>query len=146
MIKQIRCCNCGALKWMRGKYLKVNFAKFNVNNIAELHKKYLCRPCRINLRPFYYVSGLKSTFEFRKLRSLLQEEVYIYEKRGLDNVDARNNFLLNIKNILAKYYITEYSFVVKNTVLLGIEILNNIPIFGKIVIELESKGNKHDIL
>ena len=123
---------------MRGKFYKTNLVKFGAGSLAELNQKYLCLTCRKHLKKHYYVSELKSTYKYRKVQSLIQEEVDLYQRRGLTNIDARNNFLLNVKNILDKYYIKNYSYISKDNKLIGIEILDKIPFFGSVTIELES--------
>lgn len=139
MIIQVTCSHCKELKWMRGKFYKINLTKFNVGSLEELNQKYLCATCRKHLKKHYYVSELKSTYKYRKVQSLLQEEVDLYQRRGLTNIDARNNFILNVKNILDKFYIKNYSYVSKDNKLIGIEVLDKIPFFGSVTIELESE-------
>lgn len=140
MIKQICCMYCKELKWMRHPFIKNNLVKFNVSSIEELNKKYVCSICRKKLNKYFYVSELKSTKQYKKVQKLLQEEVKSYENRGLSDQSARINFINNVRSILDKFYIKDYNFIIINNKLAGIEIVDNVPFFGKTMIELESKG------
>jgi hypothetical protein len=113
----------------------MNLIKYQVQNVVELNKKYICRSCRAifsNTQKAY----LNKSRLYQKTQKILQEEVNIYIKRGLNDAEARNNFLNNVKTILDSCHIKCYSFYVSDNVLKGIKV-EQVPFWGNIVIPLK---------
>lgn len=139
----ITCSNCQKSFFMRPEYVKKNMQKYGVYNKDNLELVYLCSKCRppklkkkrkkgINPKALIpYVSDILD------LQTQIQEQVNIYIERGLNNLLARNNFLECVKLLLAKVGVTQYSYIIKDDKLKGIQLLN-IPIFNEITIKLKS--------
>ena len=139
MAKIIRCCFCGKTINMRNSPYKYNLKKYCVTTRKQLNNVYLCTVCRRIKRLFDTPEYLKVSGPYRRLKFLIQQEVVLYVKRGLNDPVARQNFLENVKAILDKRYIKEYDFIISDNDLKGI-MLKNIPFFDKVVIELNTKG------
>ena len=139
MAKIVRCCFCGSTINMRNAPYRFNLKKYEVKTVKQLSNVYLCTVCRRIKRLFDTPTYLKVSGPYRRLKYLLQQEVNLYIKRGLNDRDARLNFEANIKQILDTRHIKVYSFIVNNNDLKGIH-LKNIPFFGEVVVELSTKG------
>jgi len=138
MAVSVYCNFCLTRKWMRWKWYKKNLVKFNCSNVIELDKKYRCKKCRDLFKKLNPKSSVVKSKEFEKLKNTLQEEVNLYLKRGLNNMDARNNFMSNVKSILDKNHVYKYDYIVKGTELIGI-LLKDVIFVGEILLPL--KGN-----
>jgi hypothetical protein len=126
---------------MQYVHFKKNLYKFGVVNILELNNSYICKSCVIRLKQINKPSGIRDTPEFKQLQALLQSEVDILIKRGLNNQTAMSNFQLNVKSILDKHYIIDYSYEISNNVLVGI-FVKRVPLYGDLLIKLSTKGNR----
>jgi len=80
--------------------------------------------------------NIDKTRIYREAKYNIQTEVNLYKKRGLDNPDARNNFMVNVKSILDKCKVTCYSYFIIDNKLQGIKI--QIPFMGEILMKLNS--------
>ena len=104
MAKHVRCSYCGKKRWMQYVHFKKNLYKFGVVNILELNNSYICKSCVVRLKQINKPSGIRDTPEFKQLQVLLQSEVDILIKRGLNNQTAMSNFQLNVKSTLTHFH------------------------------------------
>ena len=132
--KQITCSQCGIVKWVQWTKIQKQFKIFDCDTIDELQKHWLCIPCKKTHKP----SNLRDLPEYTYLATLLQIEYNTLIKRGTNDSIARQNFLDNVKHILDKRNIKQYTLHIVNNVLMGI-ILENLPLFGSVLVPLKNQ-------
>ena len=107
--------------------------RFDALTVDEVNRYYLCRKCRA-LSDRMSKCNVDKTMQYRQAKVNIQKEVDLYKKRGLQNADARNNFLANVKTILDNCKVTCYSFFIVDNILKGIKI--DIPFVGEVLMKL----------
>jgi tRNA nucleotidyltransferase/poly(A) polymerase len=132
---QTTCPNCGKMTWLHHKNFSRYMEKYDCLNLDELAQKYLCQNCRKLLKP----NCLQQLPEYQHLCVMLQTEYNTAIKRGINDMDVRQNFLKNIQHILDKRYIKRYTFEVSGNMLVGIH-LHDIAFVGNVYISLKHKS------
>ena len=138
----ITCSKCHKPKWLKWLDFKSNLNKFNVNNVVELNKIYVCRPCRKQTKLVKKQNRVAlSGYMIRQLHNDLQEQFDIFiERGGINDAAASKNFAANVKILLAKKYIVaEPRYLAVDKMVTGVEI-EGIPFIGKLVFEFKRKG------
>ena len=115
------------------RYRKI-LLQFDALTKGEVNRHYLCRKCRaFNNR--MSKCNVDKTMQYQQAQRAIQTEADVYRKRGLENPEARNNFLANVKTLLDKCNVTCYSFFVVEDKLKGIKI--QIPFVGDVLMKLK---------
>ena len=138
MAYHLTCLHCKKQKWIRNDTYKKLKSKHNAFNVKELNTFYYCRQCRKWYRKVNKVNSINRSKQFDALRVKLQREVDLYQSRGLANMEARNNFLENVKAILDKNYVKRYTFAIQDSELQGI-VLHEVIFNGDVMVPLKGK-------
>jgi hypothetical protein len=143
MAKQVKCSFCGKTKWMENKYFKLNLSIFKAENHEQLNNKYLCKYCRYIKQP----NKLIITPEFKRFQNILQEAINEYIRSGWNNREAEMLCRSNVEAILADQHIkpTQYKVIRNEHRIKGI-LINDIPFWHNVLVEIEWKDNKHEVL
>jgi hypothetical protein len=115
------------------QYRKI-LERFEALTKGEVNRQYLCRKCRA----FHDRMGkcnVDKTMQYQQAQRGIQTEADTYRKRGLENPEARNNFIANVKTLLDRCNVTCYSFFIVEGKLKGIKI--QIPFVGDVLMKLK---------
>lgn len=139
MAKKVTCSKCKNVRWMRYDVFKRYLTRLNITNIKELNQVYMCGQCRqMYLKKKPQKRQYRNIIDFDYLQKELQQQVDLHIQRGVDDKNSQINFINNVKEILARKYITCYSFVIKGRELEGI-LLKNITFIGDYFMQLKGK-------
>lgn len=133
---RVSCSVCKKPLWMEGKRYKEFLFNHRLTTKEEVCDHYICKKCGKRYRKYIRASEFKDTKMFKKTQALLQEEVENVKKRGYDQL-ALTNFQNNVKIILNKARVVDFSYEIINNKLMGLYI-NKVPFFGDVFMELKS--------
>ncbi len=136
------CSICNKSVSARSKYYKIYLGRYDCYNEEELSKHYVCKICK-KRRGERIFKKRKSPFnlqenpKFSEIEGFISLEAIKLKEIGLHNELARENFLENVKLVLAKEGISKYNFIIENNELIGINI--KIPIVGDVVMKINTE-------
>lgn len=133
--KILTCVNCKGKTQINVLRFRKILEKFDALTMDEVNRQYLCRKCRV-FATRMSKCNIDKTRMFKCAKHDIETEVKLYKKRGLDNTDARDNFMSNVKVILDKCNVTCYSYYILENELKGIKI--QIPFLGDILMKIKT--------
>jgi len=156
MNKYVRCCSCKKVFGiMENKYHRLRKI-FNVKSEYELSEYFLCQKCHVKHKEkvgfekiYKYIKNndISNWPQIKTLQEAIQQEVdCFYLRGGFSNETALRVFNENISKHIDKIHLKKYSFKTdRKGDLIGM-MLNEVPLFGDIFIELHGQPTKESIL
>jgi hypothetical protein len=143
-MKYIKCSQCGAKKNIRHQRYRKLLA-LNQNNRDRLKSTYICRDCKLSNATRLVQNNLKCICLNTSIQQLsgysqLQKELNLMAKelhtKGIQSHQNRDQFYVDVKQTLLKYYFRDFLINVKDNKVVSIE-LQNVPFTGKHNIEIK---------
>ena len=136
---KFNCSVCNKTVSARNKYYKIYLGRYDCENQKELSKHYVCKFCRKKRGETLFKNKKKSfnlyeNPKYNEIQGFISLEAIKLKEIGLSNQLARENFLENVKLILAKEGITKYNFIISNNELIGINI--QLPFIGNVSMDI----------
>ena len=136
-----KCSVCSKDVSARSKYYKKYLGQYDCHDEEGLSRKYACRNCRLDrgedLNPRKkYTSELEEYPKYNEVQGYISLEASRLAKRGINNEQARQLFLQNVKSILEREGVFSYNFVIEHNQLKGIKLL--LPFVGEIIMNIET--------
>lgn len=134
-----KCSVCNKNVSARSKYYKRYLGRYDCDDEKQLSNRYACRACRKKrgeqISPRKKIAfDLQDYPKFGEIQGYISLEAIKLKQIGLSNEMARQNFLENVRLILAEEEIKQYNFIIENNNLIGVNI--KLPIIGNVVMEI----------
>lgn len=137
------CSVCGRSVSARSEYYRKYLGRYDCKDQTELSKHYICKGCRKGRGESFHhrkkvAMDLQEYPKFSEIQGYISVEATKLARIGLNNGQARQLFLDNVKVILDQEGIISYNFIIENNALQGITL--KIPFIGNI--EMPINTNK----
>jgi len=143
-MKYIKCSQCGDPKNIRHQRYRKLLA-LHQNNRDKLKASYICRDCKLAnaarlVQNNISTVNLHTTIQHLSGYGQLQKELSLMAKelttKGISDQHNRDQFYINVKQTLSKYFFRDFIINVKDNRVVSIE-LQNVPFTGKHNIEIK---------
>ena len=143
-MKYINCSQCGAKKNIRHQRYRKLLALYQ-NNRDRLKSTYICRECKLvnatrlvqnNLNAVNLTATIQHLPGYSQLQNELSLKAKELSVRGISDQRNRDQFYIDVKQTLSKYFFRDFLINVKDNRVVSIE-LHNVPFTGKHNIEIK---------